>query len=121
MAHIHMIPISEMVMGLTINNVHLLPACWDWQTAFYPINKNIDSFANFPARLSDFLIGNNSQCCANNSKFASNYTRPVYQYCGGFVLGADGKQRYSPSNASWGKAFAVSLSIFYTQALCGLT
>ena len=122
-----------MVMGLTTNNVHLLtravPACWDWQTAFYSINKSIDSFAKFLARLSDFLIDNNSQGCASNSKSASDYTRPVYQYCGGFVLGADGKQRDISSNGTWGKALAASLSIFLhssslwphlRQALCGL-
>ena len=73
------------------------------------LSKSIDFYANFPGRLVDFLVGNNSQGWANTTKglVISEHTRTVYQCCNGFLLGADGMQEYShgPNNGtdSWGQ------------------
>lgn len=59
--------------------------------------KSIDFYANFPARVVDFVVGNNSLGWANTTKglAISEHTRTVYQCCNGFLLGADGMQEYS--------------------------
>lgn len=61
------------------------------------MTKSIDFYANFPARLVDFLVGNNSHGWANTTRglSISEHTRTVYQCCNGFLLGADGMQEYS--------------------------
>eukprot|EP00041_Stephanoeca_diplocostata_P010452 m.166306 g.166306 ORF g.166306 m.166306 type:complete len:349 (+) comp18153_c0_seq11:108-1154(+) len=68
-----------------------------------PISKSIDFYINFPGRVTDFLLGNNSQHWANTSVVISGRTRSVYQCCNGFLLGAEGKQIYSPGNDTWGQ------------------
>lgn len=47
--------------------------------------KTIDLYSNFPSRIVDFVLGNNSHGFANTSVSISNYTGTVYQvglqYC----------------------------------------
>lgn len=74
--------------------------------------KSIDVYVNFPARVVDFLVGNNSMGWANTTVDISSLTGTVYQCCNGFLLGADGMQGYShgPNNGtnSWGQAAFVA-------------
>lgn len=104
--------IKCMPQSLLLSLLAIVAAAHDNLFTQGTISKSIDVYANFPSRITDFIIGNNSEHWANTSVDISAHTRTVYQCCNGFLLGADGMQVYShgPNNGtnSWGQSAFIA-------------